>query len=469
MPDEFASVSCEEKEFYKTVANILSKCSAPDTVNIDTDGYGSAEYQLVKKGGAFFVKENYNYILISENDVFEPVYLVMVNPEWNNYKFYQLEDLGNGTCLATYGRIGAGKNEVFGERTHLYPKRMFWIKLLEKLGKGYKDMTDIYLSGNVASEETEAENNDETDKNAVSYKLFVKLKAFSTNYVAESCISSVVTLEMCEKAEELLNKLYAADENVNEFNKVLVELLGVSPRRVRNVADLLAVSDKDYANIISREETLLLAMQAVAGQAPVKKAKKKTDDGFANASIEVYIATEKQKTEVLNHLSDNLKPLVKNVYRVIHPEHKKRFNAYLKKYKIKEVKQLWHGSRNPNWCSIVQNGLQLHPNAQITGKMFGHGIYFAPSSQKSWGYTSYHNTYWAGGNSDTAFMGLYACAYGKPKDIVAPNNYNQKMLDDEGCNCIHAHAGTYLYNDEIVFYNEDCTLLNYVVEFGKAA
>ena len=64
----------------------------------------------------------------------------------------------------------------------------------------------------------------------------------------------------------------------------------------------------------------------------------------------------------------------------------------MKKEDIHQVKQLWHGSRNENWFSILENGLQLNPNAIITGKMFGKGIYFAPSSNKSWNYTSYRGT-----------------------------------------------------------------------------
>jgi len=38
----------------------------------------------------------------------------------------------------------------------------------------------------------------------------------------------------------------------------------------------------------------------------------------------------------------------------------------------------FHGSRNENWWNIIKNGLQLNPNAKITGKMLGHGIYLAP-------------------------------------------------------------------------------------------
>ena len=189
------------------------------------------------------------------------------------------------------------------------------------------------------------------------------------------------------------------------------------------------------------------------------------ENSFTADHIEVYYATEKQKKEVIAHLSDRLKGKVHQVYRVINQKHKKRFNDYLKKEDIHQVKQLWHGSRNENWFSILENGLQLNPNAIITGKMFGKGIYFAPSSNKSWNYTSYRGTSWASGNSDTAFMGLYATAYGTPHDVTMSESFSQNKLKNLHCNCVHAHAGSQLLNDEIIFYNESAMLLNYIVEF----
>ena len=59
------------------------------------------------------------------------------------------------------------------------------------------------------------------------------------------------------------------------------------------------------------------------------------------------------------------------MYRVIPHAQQNAFNEYLRTHKIKKVKQLWHGSRNQNWLSIMVNSLKLRPDAIITGKMFG--------------------------------------------------------------------------------------------------
>ena len=184
------------------------------------------------------------------------------------------------------------------------------------------------------------------------------------------------------------------------------------------------------------------------------------------------MANDKQKAEVLRKLDDKLASRVKTIYRVIPTKQRDRFNNFLQKTGNPKVKMFWHGSRNENWMSIIQNSLQLNPNAVITGKMFGKGIYFAPSSTKSWNYTSINGSYWANGTSDTAFMGLYACAYGKPYDVY---NFDSKYYEFdakalkaacEDANCLHAHKGNgMLMNDEIVFYDEAAILLNYIVEF----
>lgn len=138
---------------------------------------------------------------------------------------------------------------------------------------------------------------------------------------------------------------------------------------------------------------------------------------------------------------------------------------------ISKTKLLWHGSRNENWWSIINTGLVLRPtNAVITGKMFGFGIYYAPKARKSLGYTSLSGSYWARGNSNSAFMALMDVAYGKPYDVHSFDskyydfNYERLQKTCPGANCLHAHAGSMLRNDEIIVYKEDQCTIKYLVE-----
>lgn len=394
----------------------------------------------------------------SVGDTYSPKYLVMVNAGSNNYKFYKMEPL-NDTLHVTYGRINGGDNGFYGAHEVDYPLDMFWKKYQEKINKGYEDKTDIYL----VTPQPEQGDEDTDTTSTVGKRLYAKLLAYSKKLISDSCLSTEICPAMVEESERLLNQLYKAT-SVSEFNDILLELLAVSPRKVDKVACLMATDKKDFAEIIQREEDLCDAMKVVCKVPTVKKSKKKLAGDFDGA--EILEATEAQKKKVLEHLSDQLKPKVRNIYRVIDKAKKERFDKYIEKNNIKTVKELWHGSRNENWLSIVNTGLLLKPNAVITGKMFGNGIYFAPSSMKSWGYTSVYGARWTNGESNTGFMGLYATAFGTPKDVTGPDDWTQKRLDKEGKNCVYAHKGNYLYNDEIVFYSEEATVLNYLVEFS---
>jgi poly [ADP-ribose] polymerase len=119
----------------------------------------------------------------------------------------------------------------------------------------------------------------------------------------------------------------------------------------------------------------------------------------------------------------------------------------------------------------VNSGLVLRPtNAFITGKMFGYGIYFATKARKSIGYTSLRGSYWANGSSNSAFMGLYEVAYGTPYNVHSFDskyydfNYEKLQQACKGANCLHAHAGKMLQNDEIIVYQQPQTTIKYLVE-----
>ena len=202
-----------------------------------------------------------------------------------------------------------------------------------------------------------------------------------------------------------------------------------------------------------------MAMHVATGQNTFND----TSDNFQKKNIIVTEASKEKRERVLELLTPDLRLKVLNIYRVIPKEQEKKFKQYVKDRNISEIKSLWHGSRNENWLSIAENGLMLHPNAAITGKMFGNGIYFASSAKKSWGYTS--GGFWTREmSSSTRFMGLYATAYGNPLNVTSPSNYSEKSIGN--FNCVHAHAGNYLRNDEIIFYNEAAMLLTYLVEFS---
>lgn len=458
----------DESGFYKEIGKLLPDMNIPNTLYISCN-LGSAEFSLKQRGSyikdgetkpSLYVVENYNNISGLIPSTYPAAYLTCVNPESNNYKYYWLKP-DTDAIHATYGRIGSERGEMFGTKDlkNPYEPHMFWIRYFEKLSKGYVDQSDIYLSPKTVDTHKK-QKSVSTDFSDASAVLYSKLLKYSKHVVETNLINKVITFEQIQISRKYFNAM-GQRKTVKGFNNQLLKLLMVCPRKVRYVDELLASSKQDFSAIMEREENLIQAMEAVvtANLNPYQT------NSFSDIDVEVYYATEEQKEQVLRHLDISLKSKVKHIYRVIPEKQQKRFNEYIKKKKINNVRQLWHGSRNENWLSIAKNGLSLNPNAVITGKMFGNGIYFASSSLKSWKYTSYRGSYWANGTEDIAFMGLYAVAYGRPHNATAPYHFSQNELEYLHADCVHAHAGTYLQNDEIIFYDEDAIVMNYIVEF----
>lgn len=467
-------IETEVQNFYKEVSLMLSKedvSNGSKEVEVEVPTEGRVIYKISLRSGTPFIVQVYNdlpdSLLLFDA---RPVYLTCVIPEKNSYKFYKLTPNGNNV-LAEYGRMGTNKGELFGARSFYYPLEMFWIKYAEKLAKGYVDRSDVYLEDDI-EDDMEEQNDVKQLKgkgiiSRVSSELFNKLKQFSSHAVREAKVQIPITKAILRESKKILQKMYGAT-SLEEFNGNVLEIVSLLQRPVHTgdgtgVKRLLANSPADYTRIIQRESDLIQAMEGSYYGTGIRR----TETNFYQYGVEVYLATDKQREQVMNLLSNQLKDKVKNIYRVIPQEQQKKFNDYLKEHNIKKVMQLWHGSRNQNWMSIILNSLQLNPDAIITGKMFGNGIYFAPSSMKSWNYTSYRGTSWARGNSDTAFMGLYAVAYGTPLDTDSWSgsiDYKQKTVGG-GYDCLHAHKGSALMNDEIIFYDEAAMVLNYIVEF----
>ena len=468
----------ETSDLYKTVGQMLvkEKCDSPVTVivrdaNEETE---MAQYTVKKRSGTVCVIEERN-TFPATNETLKEVYLTCVDPEKNAYKFYRLTPIGE-EIKASYGRMGTEKGQQYGERSYMYPSRMYWIKLAEKLQKGYQDNSDVYLKkddpvdcANIAPKPVKRAKNGRC-ANKASQALFSLLSRFSKFAVADAKVSVPITDAILQKTADLIEKMGKA-ESVEDFNRTLMENIAILQRPVPTggkavgVQSLLAKKESDFVRVIERESDLLEAMKGVHYGVPVKTEER----GFDSYNIEVFEATDDQKKMVIGHLSDSLKGRVKTVYRVIPRTQRDRFEEYCNKRNIKDVKMLWHGSRNENFLSIAINGLQLNPNAVVTGKMFGHGTYFAPSSMKSVGYTSRRGSKWAGGQSRMYVMGLYSVAYGKPYDVYSHkgymSNFSERDILKQGCDSLHAHKGKMLLNDEIVIYNEAATCLQYLVVF----
>lgn len=398
-----------------------------------------------------------------------PKYLVMVTGTSNHNKYYKMTPQGDHFDVE-FGRVGASC-----QRTS-YSMSQWEKKYREKIAKGYVDRTELVADLIEKQKPATSDGYREIENRAIA-EIVERLQAMAKKAVAENYTisSSKVTMAMVAKAQEQLSKMAAmAAASVEEFNRALIELFGIIPRKMGNVSSYIATKPDDFGKILEREQDLLDVMRGqvyVPSEHPLPSPEAE-DKGFTILEEKGLVFEEADDHDILvikAALGSCADKFVR-AWRVKNLATQKKFDAYVKDGSVK-TKLLWHGSRNENWWSIVGSGLVLRPtNAVITGKMFGYGIYFATKARKSLGYTSLSGSYWAHGSSSSAFMGLYEVAYGKPYDVYSFDskfynlNYEGLQRMCPGANCLHAHEGQMLRNDEIIVYQECQTTIKYLVE-----
>lgn len=449
----------------------LDRATLPSQITAESDnGLRKASWTVKQRGsycegGKVFPSlyvicdwDNFwNDMTLTHTTHYPHVFLTCIHADSNNYKFYEMEDSWR-QIIAHYGRINEEEASLFGRRTTHFDRSMYWIRYYEKLSKGYVDQSAIYLGTEYQpTEETHSASDDSNrDDSKEAVALFDRLYQFAKEHVQKT-VSQIrkSTAQQVKQAGELLTQL-SQETEVESFNTVLKQLLVLIPRSVCGVRDLLAYRESDFPDIINRERNLYQAMKGVSDTTGA-------GDTFKNHNILVRKATEKQREKVLSRLEETERRQVKEIYRVIHREQKKRFTRYLEEHDISKVKELWHGSTNENWLSIMETSVNL--NHACNG-MFGRGLYFAPSSNKSQGYTSNYGSCWSHGTSSTYFMGLFATAFGKPLLVHNYGDFNEEDMKQNHTDCVYAkRENTGLRRDEVVFYNNDAVCLNYIVEF----
>ena len=399
----------------------------------------------------------------------KPRYLVMVTATANNNKFYkQIPNADGTTWTAEWGRIGANPQKG------TYSMSIWDKKYNEKIRKGYVDQSDL-AEDLMQAEKPKNETEYKEIENKVISSIVEKLQdmakdAIQRNYTIKS---DAVTQAMVDEAQNIITDL-VNETNLNRFNQKLLNLFTVIPRKMSVVNHYLAESTDDFKKILKNEQDLLDVMRGqVVQHVAIEEDtyKKKLDITILEKlGLEFEECTDEDINIIKKTLNESANKF-KRAWKVKNIKTQERFDLFVKNNNINDIKLLFHGSRNENWWSIIQTGLVLRPtNAIITGKMFGYGLYYAPKAQKSIGYTSLQGSYWTGGNSKTGYMALMQVAYGKPYDVNAFDskyyNFNYETLQKTcpGANCLHAHAGQMLRNDEIVVYKEDQCTIKYLIE-----
>ena len=414
--------------------------------------------------------------------------------ENNNNKFYLMEELDDGRFMATYGRIGdeeISRESLSGLHKPKYYPMSKWDSTYKsktkssKKPKPYEDVTDLMVkveSGEFAK----------IDNTNIS-KIMELLNKYSYDKIVETYSSTFasITQKRVDKAEELLNKLSLelSNNNLNtsELNSILDSYYTTIPRKMKNTKDhCFKDLSKDDNKKIAKEllenefDTLnnLKTQLSLTQTIDDDKESNRKHTILDILGIEVRECTNDElstiKKLMINHKpngrkdSDDSNRLVE-AYAVVNKKTQHQFDKWVKAATNKNIKLMWHGSRNENWISILKTGLQLNPSkAKISGKMFGHGTYFADNFRKSANYSSVRGSYWTKGTSKDGFLALYDVHVGKQLHIKHHNSscysLSQQILQHKGnYDSVFAQGGADLRNNEFIVYNENQTTIKFIV------
>lgn len=407
----------------------------------------------------------------------KPVYLLMVTAN-NNNKYYKMIPCGT-IFKVEFGRVGASP------QTSSYPMSQWDKKYNEKVKKGYVDKTEL-IDDLIREEKPKSKSQYKTIENKVIAEIVERLQsmaksAIQSNYRIESM---AVTQAMVDEAQRHIDTIAtnSSKMSVKEFNDSLIQLFAIIPRKMSYVKDWLCEDAKDFDKIVGREQDLLDVMKGQVVQ-HIAEADEAAEGGeepqktiLESLGLVFEECTDADIAHIRKLMGSNAKRF-KKAWRVTNLNTQARFDKWVADNNITEIKELFHGSKNENWWSIVGSGLQIRPaSAAANGSMLGRAIYTSPESEKSVSYSSL-SPYYYGVKPSTAFMGIMQIAYGKPYDIYAFDdkyytyNYQKLQADCKGATCLHAHAGMYtgwraLRRDEVTVYNEEQCTIKYLVEFA---
>jgi len=422
-------------------------------------------------------------------------YLVWVDRLTNKNKFYEATLNDDNSIDVTYGRVGTD-----GRQHHYQPyEKNYQMLLNQKLEKGYEDVTALH-----AVKETTVESihnqyqpiEDETIAKLMEFLMQESNLFMKQNYTIKS---ADITQKMIDEAQENLNQLVEIAERANQkdgnetallyrFNETLEEMFQAVPRKMQKVDDFMAHSVSDFHTIIERETDML---DNIRGQLLMNQHKQNdTHDSrtiLQAFHLSVRPVTFKEEDQILAGMGADygmskdgrhhrrVEDRYICAYRVENNDTRQAYEDFKKEHHMKDgdrgsnIQEFYHGSKTENWLSIMSQGLSLNPQAKVTGKMFGNGIYFASDCRKALNYMDISGARWNDGKRESGFSAVYEVALGKcyePNHVLGSRFYGKDLPKS----CLSVYADKHklpLKNDEYIVYSQAQCTIKYLVEFSK--
>ena len=369
-----------------------------------------------------------------------------------------MENRGDGTFHIIDGRVGikVGPNKP---KQYNLPMEDWDRYFYSKVSRGYLvtktkklDKKTVSVSGGYIQIPDE-----------IVRELVERLMEYANQAMEENFTVKVddISDEMVEYGKKVLAELseHCEKMSVAEFNNKLKVLYAAIPRRIDKLSDKLAKNKSEFAEIMDNEQELFdLMVNQVRNAGTVHEDNQTILDAMG---IMIRPETEEEIEDTKRLLKGQSDKYLRS-WRIENKKTRKAFDRYCEEEHFTEkwgIDHLFHGSKHENWWSIMTNGLLLNPDAQITGKAYGLGTYFAPDAIKSLGYTSRRCAKWTNGSMDTGFLGIYRVATGNRYDghLGCDSKLNYKKLQEiqPGAHCTWAecrYSGFMM--DEVIVYQE---------------
>ncbi|MFT4758060.1 MAG: poly [ADP-ribose] polymerase [Paraglaciecola sp.] len=242
--------------------------------------------------------------------------------------------------------------------TATYPMAQWDKKFREKTRKSYKDQTHLFATRTSVAEFA-------TIDNALIRDLMDDLLRFArqsifTNYNASS---EEVTQKQVEQAQHKLNLLVSKvvlKVDAAAFNRDLIELYSIIPRKIRQVKDHLIEAPQNTSDLeiienkLAKEQATLDVMRGQVEQ---------TDSSEETTPQTLLDAFGLQIQSVENaKLIKNIKKMMgddadkfKQAYHVVNLRSQQHFNHRVNDSTNPKTELFWHRSRNENWSSGNHN------------------------------------------------------------------------------------------------------------------
>ncbi len=375
---------------------------------------------------------------------------LMMVTDSNNNKFYDMEELSNGTIKVTYGRVGTTGVEETSNKS-------WYILYNSKIKKGYKDVTENYTVNTIVKE------NKYLDEKEIEVKeLITKLRLYLNKELNDVYLEvKKVTEKQVKNAQRIIDELKVL-KNTTAINNALLELYSVIPRKMKLVNNCLLPYIK-LEDILEEEQNNIYNLISYINNTPEES----TIVGDENLQKELsYTESIGVNLKLLTNIPDELKYITdqlkyRNIFEVNKEIESNSFKDILETKNNKTTRILIHGTKPFSVLPILEQGLKIRPSGNFTfsGKVYGNGTYFSEVSAKSLGYT--------GNQSDKYFL-IYEVFTGNPFVYNGWYNGNEFTLDEDNLNkrgfdSTYVKAGNGLLNSEIIAYNEKHYRVKYLI------